>query len=99
MSERFFVDPPITGDRAELTGDEARHLKTVMRAAVGDEALLFDGSGSEFVARISGVAKGRIELAIVERREISRELPFSLTLAVALPKGDRQKWLVEKVTE
>jgi 16S rRNA (uracil1498-N3)-methyltransferase len=30
---------------------------------------------------------------------VSRELTRPVTLAVALPKGDRQKWLVEKVTE
>src|SRR5205823_8730666 len=39
------------------------------------------------------------ELSIIERREVSRELSFSLTLAVALPKGERQKWLIEKATE
>jgi 16S rRNA (uracil1498-N3)-methyltransferase len=30
---------------------------------------------------------------------VDRELPFQLTVGVALPKGDRQKWLVEKLTE
>ncbi len=99
MSERFFVDQPIQGDTAELTGDEARHLKSVMRAEVGDEVLLFDGSGAEFAATISAIAKHGVQLAISERREVSRELPFALTLAVALPKGDRQKWLLEKITE
>ena len=99
MSERFFVSPPIVGDRAVLTGDEARHASAVMRAAVGDEVVVFDGSGAEFSARVTAIRKGAVELSIVERREVSRELPFSLTLAVALPKGERQKWLVEKATE
>ena len=36
---------------------------------------------------------------LLERREIDRELPFPLVVGVALPKGDRQKWLVEKLTE
>src|SRR5262249_62180235 len=39
------------------------------------------------------------EIRIIERREIDRELPFELVVAVALPKGDRQRWLVEKLTE
>jgi len=99
MSERFFVSPPIIADRALLTGDEARHLSAVMRAKVGDEVDLFDGSGAEFTARVVALAKHAVELAIVERRDLSRELSFALTLAVALPKGDRQKWLVEKATE
>src|SRR4029079_7838137 len=99
MSERFFISPPIAGERAVLTGDEARHLSAVMRAAVGDEVTLFDGSGAEFVARIAAIRKAAVELSIVARHEISRELPFAMTLAVALPKGERQKWLIEKATE
>ena len=99
MSHRFFADTPITGNRAVLDGDEARHLASVMRAAPGDEVVLFDGSGAEFSARIVAVQKQRVELEVLERREVSRELPRDLTLAVALPKGDRQKWLVEKATE
>ena len=99
MSERFFVTPPIAHDAATLTGDEARHLSTVMRAAVGQEVLLFDGSGFEFTGRIRALSKRGVELEIIDRRSISRELPVELTLAVALPKGDRQKWLIEKATE
>jgi 16S rRNA (uracil1498-N3)-methyltransferase len=99
MSERFFIETPISDDRAMLRGAEARHLAAVMRARCGDEVLVFDGSGAEFAARIERISKAEIELAIVSRHEPQRELPFALTLGVALPKGDRQKWLVEKATE
>ncbi len=99
MSERFFVPNPIASSRATLAGDEARHLTSVMRAKVGDDIVLFDGSGAEFVTRIAAIGKHAVELDVVERQDISRELPIDLILAVALPKGDRQKWLVEKATE
>jgi 16S rRNA (uracil1498-N3)-methyltransferase len=99
MSDRFFVNEPLASDHATLAGDEARHLTAVMRASLGDEITLFDGTGLEYVGRIAAIHKSTVELTIIQRREISRELNFSLTLAVALPKGDRQKWLVEKATE
>src|SRR4029078_8545493 len=99
MSDRVYVEQPIRGLAAELGGDEARHLMAVMRASAGDVVMLFAGSGAEFVARIAKIAKHSVQLDILERREISRELPFSLSLAVALPKGERQKWLIEKTTE
>jgi len=99
MSERFFVAEPIVGSLATLTDDEARHLVSVMRLAVGDDAILFDGSGAEFTGRVASIHKNRVQLEITERRDISRELSSELTLAVALPKGDRQKWLIEKTTE
>jgi 16S rRNA (uracil1498-N3)-methyltransferase len=99
MSERFFVEERIAGETAALVGPEAHHLAHVMRARPGDEVTLFDGSGAEWAARIKQIGRGRVELAVGPRREVSRELPFLLELAVALPKGDRQRWLVEKAVE
>lgn len=100
MSQRFFAESPI-GDApsARLVEAEAQHLAKVMRAKLGDEVALFDGSGWEFTARVSGIGKAAVELEIVDRRQIDRELPHALTLAVSLPKGDRQKVLVEKLVE
>jgi 16S rRNA (uracil1498-N3)-methyltransferase len=70
-----------------------------MRAKVGDEVILFDGTGPEFIARIETLGRSTAELVVLSRREISRELPLRLCLSVALPKGDRQRWMVEKATE
>ena len=99
MSERFFVEPPITGEGVELSGPEAHHLTHVMRAKPGDEVVLFDGGGAEFVGRVEKVGKHLVTLAVVARKEIDREVARPIVLGVALPKGERQKWLVEKVTE
>lgn len=99
VADRYFVETPIIGDRAQLTGDEAHHLLHVMRGKVGQPATLFDGSGAEFLARVERLGRNEVELAIVERAMVDRELPLELTLAVALPKGDRQRWLVEKAVE
>jgi len=99
MSDRFYTSTSITTDRATLEGPEAHHLSHVMRAAVGQRVTLFDGGGAEFDAVVEKVGRSTVELQIVARREVDRELPFPLTVGVALPKGDRQKWLVEKLTE
>ena len=99
MADRYFVDEPIDGPRARLAGSEAHHLAHVMRAKPGDAVTLFDGSGAEFAARIERVGRAEIELAVVARQPVDRELPVPLTLGVALPKGDRQRLLVEKATE
>lgn len=99
MSERFFIpDPPVAG-RAVLVGDEARHLVRVLRAKVGDELVVFAGQGGEWPARIVRLSRDEAELETgPERRDRADHGP-ALTLAVALPKGERQKWLVEKLTE
>jgi 16S rRNA (uracil1498-N3)-methyltransferase len=99
MSERFYSSQPISSENAMLDGPEAHHLLHVMRAHVGERVTLFDGSGAEFDALIEKLSRATVELRVLERREVDRELPFSLIVGVALPKGDRQKWLVEKLTE
>jgi 16S rRNA (uracil1498-N3)-methyltransferase len=99
MSKRFFVDQPISDDRAVLAGPEAHHLAHVMRAGLGDEITLFEGSGREFRARIERIGRSEIEASILEMLDVDRELGVRTTLAVALPKGDRQAWLVEKAVE
>ncbi len=99
MTERYFVETPISGDKALLTGPEAHHLTHVMRAVQGAEVVLFDGSGAEFSARVERIGRAEVELAVLSREPADRELPLELTIGVALPKGDRQRWLVEKATE
>ena len=99
MSDRYFVAPPISSDTVVLAGAEAHHMIHVMRAGPGAEVVLFDGSGAEFVATVSRIDRTRVELEVLARSEIDRELPIEVTLGVTLPKGDRQKWLVEKAVE
>jgi 16S rRNA (uracil1498-N3)-methyltransferase len=99
MTERYFSEEPIRTERVALTGREAHHLLHVMRARPGHEVVLFDGSGDEFTARVESLGRHRVELAVLSRRRVERESPLALVLAVALPKGDRQSWLVEKAVE
>jgi 16S rRNA (uracil1498-N3)-methyltransferase len=98
MSERFFLATPPVDGRAELVGDEARHLARVLRAAIGDAVAVFDGRGSEWPARVTSIGRDRVGLDVGPPLAAAAP-PLPLTLAVALPKGDRQKWLVEKLTE
>ena len=99
MSDRYFVESPVVSNRAVLAGAEAHHLLHVMRIKVGAHVTLFDGSGWQFDAVVERTGRSEVELAIASRKEINREAPIAVTLGVALPKGDRQKWLVEKVVE
>ncbi len=99
MSDRYFVELPVTSDRAVLTGAEAHHLLHVMRAVPGNRLTLFDGTGWEFEAVVQRAGRAEVEMAIVARQLVDREAAIVLTLGVALPKGERQKWLVEKATE
>jgi 16S rRNA (uracil1498-N3)-methyltransferase len=89
MADRYFSETPLRGESAMLAGHEAHHLLHVMRAKIGTEIIVFDGNGGEWWAEITKLG----------RADVERELSHELTLAIALPKGDRQRWLVEKAVE
>lgn len=99
MSDRYFVEESVSADRVTLTAAEAHHLIHVMRATAGTRVTLFDGRGDEFSAVVQRVGRAEVELSVVSRQHVDRELPLAMTLGVALPKGDRQRWLVEKAVE
>jgi 16S rRNA (uracil1498-N3)-methyltransferase len=99
MTARYFVETAIAGDQAALVDAEAHHAANVMRIKAGDVVRLFDGSGYEFAARVAQVGRSEVRLAIESRELVDRELARDVALCSALPKGDRQRWLIEKAVE
>ena len=82
-----------------ITLDEAteRHLDRVLRLRDGEPVSITDGAGRWRQTRLVRSAAGiRLEPA-GDVREHERHIP--LTLAVAMPKGDRLDQLVQKTTE
>ena len=100
MSHRFYIESiPNSDTPLTLEGDQAHHAINVMRFKEGDTVVLFDGQGREFTCKIDGLGKKKLQLTIVEAREDQAVSRRKLTLAVALPKGDRQKFMIEKLVE
>lgn len=96
--ERYFLRQPLQLATVELDGPEAHHLLHVLRAKVGDRLGLFNGEGEEALAEIVNIRKRSAELQISETWSVTPE-PCTLTIATAMPKGDRARWLIEKSTE
>ena len=99
MNSRFYSDQIGDSQTATLAGQEAHHLLHVLRGKVGDQVTLFDGTGYEFVAEVSKLSRSEVELNIASKSLVSRESALDLTIAAALPKGDRQRVMIEKCVE
>ena len=102
MSERvYWPEFPSILDEAILVidGDEGHHLGRVRRIEVGDAVELFDGRGNGRRGEVLDVVKDRVTVRLVGPPVPDRVASVSLTLASAVPKGDRLGWLVEKATE
>lgn len=99
MTQRYFVDHPITSDTVRLTGAEAHHLLHVMRCRPGQTAVLFDDSGREFGAEVAEIGRDWVVLQVRSTSVRDRELACEILVGSPLPKGDRQRFLVEKLVE
>ena len=99
MGDRFFCPDFRVGQPGRLAGDEARHLARVRRVPVGAEVEVFDGRGGAALAEVVRVGRDEVDLQIGQGLEPGPAPPVALTLAVAIPKGDRFDWLIEKATE
>jgi 16S rRNA (uracil1498-N3)-methyltransferase len=76
-----------------LDDGDLHHLRRVLRVRDDDPVSASDGAGRWCVGRLRGdafVADGGIETTA------GRQL---LTVATAIPKGDRVEWMVQKLTE
>src|SRR5437867_8553599 len=85
--------------RVRLRGTELRHLRDALRLRVGARVALFDGEGETFLAEIVSMGRSAAELDVLGSIEPRAESQLSLTLAVAIAKGSKLDWVVEKATE
>ncbi len=98
---RFFVPDRLTPEQHQvvLQGTEAHHLARVLRASPGDQVVLLDGSGWEYLARVMSTDRRNVQLEIVSRQQVDRELPVPVILGTALPKAPRQQAMIESLVQ
>ncbi|MEZ6129035.1 MAG: RsmE family RNA methyltransferase [Planctomycetaceae bacterium] len=98
MADRFFC-PDLSTGSVTLEDAEAHHVIHVLRMSIGQTLELFDGCGTSATAVIANVGRRTVTVDVTERNACSRSERQTLTIAAAVPKGDRLKWMVEKLTE
>ncbi|HWX81456.1 MAG TPA: 16S rRNA (uracil(1498)-N(3))-methyltransferase [Steroidobacteraceae bacterium] len=97
---RVYVDGALTpGSIIDLPRETGAHLSKVLRVRSGDELVLFNGDGREFIGAIDAVRGSRVSASIGAARSIDRESPCRLTLVQCIPRGDRMDFIVQKATE
>ncbi len=100
MRDRFFVEGVYaTGARVAFASDDARKLTTVLRKRSGDRVQVVDSGGAAYVATLE--VDGREVRATLDER-LAREgveSTLAITLAQAVPKGQKMDFVVEKATE
>lgn len=96
----FFVPiEQISGDRIEISGDDALHISRSLRMTTGEKIVVFDMRGGEYHCTLEAFETGRVVARIVERFAISAEPPGVITLYQAFAKGDKFDLIVQKGVE
>lgn len=97
---RFFVaDDLVAGHTASLGDRQSKQVHSVLRLGTGDRIALFNGSGIEADARLIEVNRGEARFVVDSVSYPPREPDVSLTVGLALLRGDRFEIAIQKLTE
>ncbi len=82
-----------------VVGSEADHLSRVLRASPGFRITGFDGAGSGWLAEVESVRRGEVLCRALEPLPAQVDLAPGLQVGVAVIKGRRMDYAVEKASE
>lgn len=88
-----------SGHPAVLDDNASHHVSKVLRHRVGDTLIVFNGDGFQWQATISAIDKKRVTVDIGERSAPITESPLDVHLGIAVSKGERMDWVLQKTTE
>jgi 16S rRNA (uracil1498-N3)-methyltransferase len=88
---------PRVGETARIVGEEAAHARA-RRLAVGDRAVLVDGSGLAAEGVVARIARAELEVVIEAVLDEPQGGPAT-ALFVAGVRPERLAWIAEKATE
>lgn len=97
---KFFTSKELINENiGKIIGDDVKHIMKVLRLAPGEEVILNNCEGIEYLAKIDSVNKQEVILDIIETIEGSNESDIKITLYQGLPKSQKMDLIVQKGTE
>ncbi len=101
---RFFVPPELLTNAGPtstvmLPTKLAHQVRDVLHLALGEQVILLDNSGDEFVCTVAKSGRMGVEVEVRERKGGKTEPSIRIILCQALLKSARFEWVLEKGTE
>lgn len=96
---RFFVDQLLQLGSYELPSHLAHYMTRVLRLSVEAPVQLFDGSGKEFLGKITQITKKTVEVSLIESIEGLADSPLYTHLGQGLSRGEKMDFVIQKATE
>jgi 16S rRNA (uracil1498-N3)-methyltransferase len=103
-NQRFYCDPKTSdklalGAQVRLPESAAVHAIRALRLGVGDQAILFNGDGQDYISELIHVQKNEVIAKILKTKLVENESPIKILLAQAISSGDRMDFTLQKAVE
>jgi 16S rRNA (uracil1498-N3)-methyltransferase len=82
-----------------LNDNAAHHLARVLRVAVGESLIVFNGAGGEYQAVITQITKKGVEVRLGQFISRDVESPIRIELAQGIARGEKMDFIVQKAVE
>jgi len=97
---RVFYDGPLeAGNSLSLNKEQLHYLGNVLRLKAERQLILFNGQGGEYLCEISELDRRQGLIKVLSFQDTNVESTPDICLALALSKGDRFDWAIQKATE
>ncbi|MCX7842686.1 MAG: 16S rRNA (uracil(1498)-N(3))-methyltransferase [Clostridia bacterium] len=97
---KFFVKySDVIGQNIKITGEDASHIKKVLRLRSGDSINISDDQGNDYHARIAKIEADYVLTQIESSSANISEPSIEVTLFQGLPKSDKMDLIVQKNVE
>ncbi len=97
---RLFVSQALSENQQVILNTASSHyLVNVLRLEKDSQLIVFDGSGRDYLAKITTANKKRTVLTLVRPQQTIAESPLHIHLGIGISKGDRLDWVLQKSTE
>lgn len=97
---KFFTEPHnITETEGKILGDDVKHIYKVLRLAEGEDVVLNNCEGVEYLGKIKAITKSEVVVSIIKKLDINNESNVRVHLFQGLPKGQKMDLIVQKGTE
>ncbi|WP_459480393.1 RsmE family RNA methyltransferase [Clostridium saccharoperbutylacetonicum] len=97
---KFFTEPNnITEAEGRILGDDVKHIYKVLRLSEGEEVVLNNCEGIEYLGKIASITKSEVIVNIIKKLNINNESKIKVHLFQGLPKGQKMDLIVQKGTE
>jgi 16S rRNA (uracil1498-N3)-methyltransferase len=82
-----------------LSFSAATHATRALRLNIGDELILFNGDGHDYICELISIKKNEVLAKVLSDQTINNESPLNITLLQGISSGDRMDYTIQKAVE